>query len=245
MTRGSATLVVALFGICLTAARGAAQTTSKLPEAYVTVKVGLAPVGSLNTDTEGASLGKGDNDKLIEFPSHQAESTLNVAFAAEVGYMFSLHPFFALGPALGVHTWQSNEGKSAGEGGSTGLDLSLVPQARLPVSDTFELYVSLPVSITLSLLGEYKRWVEEPNKDWGEATDVDPSYGWGFGAYVGARLLIEGNFGVLTELGYQRYAFTHEAEFHVLESLDAMGTGTMLDLAMITQQLRWNVGVFF
>ncbi|HKP64770.1 MAG TPA: hypothetical protein VJV78_48880 [Polyangiales bacterium] len=245
MTRGSAIFVVAVVGTCFAAARGAAQTTPKLPEAYVSVKGGLAPVGSLNADTEGASLGMGDDGMPIEFPSHQGESALNVAFAAEVGYLFSLHPYLALGPALGVHTWQSNAGKSAGEGGSTGLDLSLVPQARLPLSDTFELYVSLPLGMTLSLLGEYKVWVEQPNHDWGTANDVDPTYGWSFGAYVGARLLIEGNFGVLTELGYQRYAFTHRVEFQVLESKDMMGTGTTLDLALVTQQLRWNVGVFF
>jgi hypothetical protein len=246
MMRGSATLVVAALGIWLSATRGAAQASGKLPAAYVVVKGGLAPLGSVHADSEGASLGKGDNDKDIVVESHQADSGLNVAFAAEVGYLFSLQRYFALGPAFGVHTWRSDRARAAGEDTSTGLDLSVVPQARLPLSDSFELYVSLPLGITLSLLSEYKNWIEQPPNDMvGVAEDVDPSYGWGFGAYVGVRLLLTGSFGVLTELGYQRYAFSHNVEFRVAETVAAMGAGTTLNLSLVTQQLRWNVGVFF
>jgi hypothetical protein len=239
MMRGSATLVVAVIGICLAASGGAAQTTTKLPAAYVAVKGGLAPAGSVNADAEGASLGDGDDNLPIVLEPVNGNSGLNVSFAAEVGYLFSLHPYFALGPAFGLHTWRSDQGSA--EGVSIGLDLSLVPQARLPVSETFEVYFSVPLGITLSLLNEYKAWVTGP----GVAEDVDPTYGWSFGAYLGLRWAISGSFGLLTELGYQRYAFTHDVEFQVDVNRDKKGNGAIVALALVTQQLRWNVGVFF
>ena len=243
MMRGSAIFVVAVLGICLATTRGAAQTSPTLPPAYAAVKGGLAPLGGLSADHEGASFGDSNAGMPIVLDAAQGESGLNVSFAAEFSYLFSLHEFFALGPAIGMHTWQSEKAEAAGEGVSIGLDLSIVPQARLPLSEGFEVYVSLPLGITLSLLNEYTTWVQDPMV--GVAEDVDPTYGWSFGAYLGVRWAIHGSFGVLTEIGYQRYAFTHGVEFQVNESLDMVGIGDTVSLGLVTQQLRWNVGVFF
>ncbi|HKU37788.1 MAG TPA: hypothetical protein VJR89_06570 [Polyangiales bacterium] len=236
---------MAVFGVWLAATRGQAQSSASLPDSYLAVKLGLGFAGDLNVDAEGASLRKTNSDMFVNLDPVDATSGLGLSFAGEAAYLFGLHRNIALGPAWGLHTWRSNAAGDAGDGTSLGFELSLVTQARVPLGSRLELYVSLPLGMTFSILNEYKTWTNGPNGDVGSAEDVDPTYGFVFGAYLGMRYAVSGTFGLLTELGYQRYAFTHPVEFRIDESEDPMGIGTTLDLGMVTQQVRWNVGVFF
>jgi hypothetical protein len=243
--RGCLTVVVIAIGLLLSR-RGAAQTEQQLPEQYLAVKLGIGIAGSASVSSDGQTLRPTDEGQPIVLAAVDSSSDLNSgAIAAEVDYIFSAHPYFGVGGLLGFHTWRSKAAEMTGEGTSFGLEVGLVLQPRLPLSKTFELYVSLPISLTLSVLNEYKAWAENTHPMQGVAEDADPTYGYGLGALLGARYAISGQFGLLLEFGYQRFAFTHDVGFRVREDLDDMGSGTNIPLHVATSQFRLNAGVFF
>jgi hypothetical protein len=243
--RGRLTIVVVSVGALLSS-RGAAQSEPHLPEQYLAVKVGLSIGGSVNVHSDGRTLKHSDGEQVIAVaPVDEKSNLASASLAAEVDYLFSAHRYLALGGLFGLHSWHSEAADRTGEASSFGLDVGLVIQPRLPLSSRVEFYLSVPLSLTLSLLNEYKTWTERQHTDQGVAEDVDPAYGFGVGVMLGARYALRGRFGVLLELGYQRFAFTHDVNFRIGEDIDPMGSGTRLGLDLVTQQFRLNAGVFF
>jgi hypothetical protein len=243
--RGSLTIVVVAVGVLLSS-RGAAQSGPHLPEQYLAVKLGLSIAGSVDVHSDGRMLKHSEDDPAIALAAVDKESNLQSAsLAAEVDYLFSAHRFLALGALFGFHSWHSEAADQTGESTSYGFDVGLIVQPRLPLSAQFELYLSVPVGLTLSLLNEYKTWTEFQHLDQGVAEDVDPAYGYGVGVMLGARYALSGRFGVLLEFGYQRFAFTHDIAFRIRDNIDAMGSGTGLGVDLATSQFRVNAGVFF
>lgn len=243
--RRSLTIVVVAIGVMLSS-RGAAQSEPRLPAQYLAVKAGLSIGGSLNVHSDGRMLENSDGEPVIALAPVEKDPNLQSAsLAAEVDYLFSAHRFLALGGLFGLHSWHSEAADLTGESTSFGFDVGFVIQPRLPLSSRFELYLSVPLSLTLSLLNEYKAWTELQHLDQGVAEDVDQAYGFGVGVMLGARYALSGRFGVLLEFGYQRFAFSHEVNFRLHEDPPMMGSGTSLGLDMVTQQFRLNAGVFF
>jgi hypothetical protein len=244
--RGSLTIVVVVTTGLLLSSRGSAQSEPQLPAQYLSVKLGLSIGGSLSAHSDARTLKASEDDMPVQLAPIDRDNGLKSASPlAEVAYLFSAHRFFALGPLLGLHSWRSEAGSALGESSSFGVDLGLVLQPRLPLGKRFELYVSIPLSLTLSILNEYKAWTELQYGDRGAAESVDPTYGWGVGVLVGARYAITSSVGLLLELGWQRYAFTHEVQYRLSSVLDPMGSGSSLDLELATSQFRVNAGVFF
>lgn len=249
--RRSWRIAAAVMGIALAPGVVAAQSSAQLPDAYVAVKGSLGFLGSLDVHTDAHTFKGGDDDPPIEIVAVDDSSDLMTPGAgADVSYLFSADRYLAIGPVLGIHSWQSKAGDAAREGGSLAFDLGVTIQPRLPVSEIVELYVALPITFTMSFLNEYKLWVNPKhltatNEPQGDAEDVDPTYGYGIGAFLGARFAVSGHFGVLSEIGYQRYGFSHGVDFQVSDALNMMGIGTTLGLDCVVHQFRFNVGVFF
>ena len=247
--RCSLRIFAVALGLAL-APRLAAAQSQELPGAYVAVKGSLGFLGSLNVQSDAKTLESNAKMPIDLAAVDEQSDLLSAAFGFDVSYVFGVHRFFGIAPLFGIHGWHSEEAEKHGEGASIVAEVGASLQPRIPLGSRFELYASFPLSLTLSFLNEYKTWTELQQTDAmmlpkGTAKDVDPSYGYGLGAYVGARYAITGRFGVLTELGYQRYAFTHGVEFQISPDLDVTGIGTTLDLACVVQQFRWNIGVFF
>jgi hypothetical protein len=245
MTRRSPIIVAAMFVILSWSVRSAAQSDAVLLGSYVVIKGGLGLGGSVDVHNDRYVLTESDEPLRPEIAAMDNQSDLNTSFGGQIEYVFGVHRFVGIGGLLGARVWRSAEGVAAEESMSIGFDAGIVPQARLPVSQRLEFYLSVPLSLTLSLLNEPKAWVDRPHASVGTALSVSPTWGFGLGVLAGARFAITSSFGLIAELGYQRYAFTHEVQFKVLESIDPMGLGTAMSLDFVTQQARLTVGVFF
>jgi len=244
--RGSLTIVVVVATGLVLSSRGSAQSNPQLPAQYLAVKLGLSIGGSLTAHSDARTLKASEDDMPVQLAPIDRDNGLKSASPlAEVAYLFSAHRFFAIGPLLGLHSWRSEAASTLGESTSLGVDLGLILQPRIPLGSRFELYLSIPLNLTLSILNEYRTWTEVQHGDQGAAESVDPAYGWGIGVLVGARYAITSGVGLLLELGWQRYAFTHEVQYRLSSTLDEMGSGTGLDLDLVTSQFRVNAGVFF
>jgi hypothetical protein len=244
--RGSLIFVVVATGLSLSS-RVDAQSEPQLPQQYLSVKLGLSVAGSLSASSDAVTLKHDEGEPAVTVAPVDSKGDLqSPSFAAEVDYIFALHRYFGLGALLGFQTWHSKPAADLlKEGGSYGFDAGAVLQPRLPIGSNFELYLSIPLSLTLSLLNEYKTWTELPHGTQGTAESVGPTFGLGLGVLVGARYALGSHFGLLLELGYQRYMFTHTVQFQISEEVDHDGSGTGLGLNLVTQQFRINAGVFF
>jgi hypothetical protein len=221
------------------------------------VKLGLGVGGSVQVGSDAQTLRSSEDggDPIVLAPVDATSDLKSPAFTAEVNYIFSVHRNLGIGGLWGFHTWRSEAAEVTREGTSLGVEVGAVIQPRLPVTENLELYLAIPISLTLSILKEYKAWAETPHvtpatqdmpeMPQGDAEHVDPAFGYGLGALVGARYALSRDFGVLLEFGYRRFAFTHNVDFRLSETLDNMGSGTTIGLATVTQQFRVNAGVFF
>ncbi len=263
MRRGSSSSLIAwtawlAWGIAVCPGRGVAQSDAELPQSYAVLKLGAGLLGSVGVQNDERVLANDPARNRIRIPMQDASSALGTSFAGEAQYVFGIHEHFAFGGLLGAHTWHSDKAASLNESANFAFDVGVAAQARIPISARFELYVAVPVALTLSILNEYKTWTElsfppvtsndddEPRLvQLGEARSVPPTFGFGIGIHAGARFAISGDFGLLAEVGYQRYAFTHRVQFYVSELVDEMGVGTALSVNFATDQLRLMVGAFF
>lgn len=225
---------------------GSAQSEPQLPRQYLAVKLGLSIGGSLAAHIDASTLKHSKVDAPFVLPAIDRDSRLKSASPlAEIDYLFAAYRHLALGPLLGLHSWRSETGEALGEATSLGFDVGLIVQPRLPLGPRFELYLSIPLSLTLSILNEYKAWTELQYLNKGNAERVDPAYGWGIGAVLGARYALTSSVGVLLELGWQRYAVTHDVQFRSTDTPDDTGSGATLGLELATSQFRVNAGVYF
>jgi hypothetical protein len=159
-------------------------------------------------------------------------SDADVTFGGGFAYMAPLHRYFVLGGQLALQSWRTSNGN-----GSRNLmgDLTVVPQGRLPVTHDVELYVSVPIGISLDFLNQVGANVS------GIANvDADPAVGFTFSVLAGARFGLSDNFGLLAELGYTLHSFSHSV------TAQALGvTATTGNIDVDIEQLALNLGVFF
>jgi hypothetical protein len=216
-----------------------------LTEAYVSFKATLAFAGSLGASTPSYV------DQSQPVAAFEATGPLGSAFGAAVQYTFAPHRYFGLGGQLGVQSWRSDVAASGGQGRSVMVDLAVVPQGRVPLGRRFELYLAVPLGLSLSVLSEAESWIaQHPSPRLGPVEDIDPRYGWTIAALLGARIAISRSFGALLEVGYIRHQVTHSVDVRFI-SETAQGAamqeqaGIGLDLGVVTEQLSCNLGIFF
>jgi hypothetical protein len=213
----SATLDHNYFGLKLTLGVGGTRT----------VQSGSVSVGALNVNVSDTVKRK---DNLL------------VSYGAAGQYMIPLHRFFALGGLVGIMSWKSSSASSDASR-NLGFDLAVVPQGKLPISNELELYLSLPVGLTLDLWNE----VQSSNSV-GTLASVqvksNAAVGFTISLLAGARYALSERIGLFSELGFTHRQFSHELSLTASAvgfSLPAVKTNADVTL----DQFAWNIGMFF
>ena len=161
------------------------------------------------------------------------ETDLEASFGAGVAWMSPLHRYFVLGAELGVLSWKPDNADDR----NVLLDLALVPQGRLPVSDEVELTLSVPVGLVVDFWGgdEFSAMAGGVSA----SADVSPGFGFEIGFLLGVRYAVSTDVGLLARLGYVMQSFSHEVEGQ------AAGVGGSVDVNPSLGQPRIQLGVSF
>lgn len=194
-------------------APASAQDLKNSDDGYLAAKL-LLGIGGEGELEIGGLPGEGSDD-------------LELSYGLGVAYVKPLHDYFALGAQLSLLSWQTDASERADLDRNLLVDLSLVPQLKLAVLESLELYVAVPVGLTLDFIGE---------DDFAGLAEVGTGFGFNVAVLAGARVAITEGFGLVGELGYAYHAFTHATE-------TALGDGP--DLEISTGQLALNLGGYF
>jgi hypothetical protein len=213
-------LVSALASACALCALTAAAPAAA-EDSYFAAKLQLGVAGNVAVD---AGLGGDVSDDAA------------VSYGGVFGYMVPLHEYFVLGAEVGLQSWQTEAGNDLDLDRNLLGDLSLVPQARLPVGGIVELYVALPIGIALDFFNGF----DGVGVGGIASADVDPAIGLAFSALVGARITLLGGFGVLAEAGYSLHSFSHEIDAQAAN----VSVGSV-DVDVKVEQFVVRAGVYF
>ena len=172
-----------------------------------------------------------------------SKSDLELTIGGGFTYVYKLIRYVGLGGQVGLLSWQSEAGDAADADRSILLDFSAVAQGILPVVDSVEVYVSVPLGLTLNFLGETDAVGAQIGGVASVTVDADVGVGFNFGLLVGVRLGLVAGVGLLAELGYVAHSFSHDITTEAMV-LGFMGsTTTELDYSL--GQLTMNLGAFF
>jgi hypothetical protein len=239
MTTRASTITSMLVALGLLAEPLQAQDKSPLDDPYVALKVTLGISGSMDAKTDSVTVA---GVTVNSSNGVTVKNDLELSYGLAAQYMLPLHHYFTLGGLLGVMSWQSNAGNSANADRNLGLDIAVVPQGRLPVTRTVELYLALPLGLTL----DYWNAVESSASVGGIAMasrNADPALGLCVSLLVGVRALVSDGFGLFTEFGYTHRRFTHRVNLST--SVGGVALSSSVDSHLSLGQVAWNLGVFF
>lgn len=239
MTNRSSLMVCAAAGLALLTSPVCAQDKSALDKSYVAIKATFGIGGSRIVESDAVSFG-GVNVNVNDAARRKDNLDLSYGIAAQ--YMVPLHRYFALGGLLGVLSWQSKNASSSASR-NLGLDIAVVPQGRLPITNTVELYVALPVGLTLDWWNEVENSASVGTLA-SAKVEADTAVGFTVSLLAGARFALVDNFGLFTELGFMHRQFSHE----VTLSAAAVGINfgsVKANADMTLDQFAWNIGAFF
>jgi hypothetical protein len=202
---------------------------------YVAIKVTLGIGGSSELDSDSVSVpALGASFDVRDASGWNDDLELSYGLAAQ--YMWDLHRYFALGGLFGVLSWRSEVDDGVDADRNIGFDLAIVPQGRLPLTDAIELYVSVPIGVTLDLFNQADRQALNGNFK----LEGDSAIGFALSALLGARFAITRGFGLLAEFGYSYRTFGHEITVIAGGSTLAKING---DISL--GQFALNVGAWF
>jgi hypothetical protein len=207
------------------AAQNNAQTQSR-DENYFAAKLMLGIGGDVDASIGNAS----------------GSSDAELTFGGGFGYMVPLHRYFVLGGQLSVQSWQSKAGDNANADRNVMGDLTAVPQGRLPLTHDVELYLAVPIGLSLDFLNRSQVTAGVAGLG-GASVDVDPALGFTVSFMAGARFALADNLGLLAELGYSLHTFSHSVT--VSGNVLGIGGGASTDLDIDIGQFALNAGVFF
>jgi opacity protein-like surface antigen len=223
--RSIASTGVALLAACLMDAPAAAQSDSgSRDDNYFVAGPMLGVAGTVSSSIDG-NAPTGDAAQLT--------------FGGGVAYMVPLQRYFALGARLAIQWWRSSgaDRDLHADRNVTG-DLALVPQARWPLTRDVELYVSLPIGVSLDFLNEYH--FDTPN---GGSSDADPAFGLALSILAGVRFALGDSFGVLVEAGYARHSFSHDLTLQIRSF--GVSERSIRNLDIDLEQLALSAGAWF
>jgi len=212
-----------------------ADSRADLDDAYFGAKLTLGIGGSVESS---AQVGNVDI---------KGESDLDVTIGVAGQYIVPLHRFFALGGLVGLSSWRSSQGGDADGGRNWVFDLALVPEGRFVATDSLELYVGMPLGLSLDVLNEINRSNRLFSPGLGElgAVSLDGGSALGFmiAGLFGARYRITGSFGLFAEFGYTYRTFSHSVEATV--GVAGLETRSSRDVSVSFGQFALNLGAFF
>jgi hypothetical protein len=216
----------------------AQEHSPALDDPYFGVELMLGFAGKVSIEAGSVEIG----DATVTASNADSED-----FDAEVGigggirYMHPLHRYFALGARIAVQTWRSDS--NADTGRNVAFDLSLIPQGRVPLSRTVELYLAVPIGLTLDLLNEIDAAVNFPNLMTGASVDADPGFGWNLAFMFGSRFAVSRDVGLFAEIGYALHSVSHDVHSR-LEVVGGAGE-VVASFDVLWSQVALNVGVSF
>jgi hypothetical protein len=221
-----------------TASAHAQERNPALDDPYFGVELMLGFAGKVSLEAGSVQVG---NTTVTATNSNSTKYNAEVGIGGGLLYMHPLHRYFALGGRLAIQTWRSNS--NADTGRNIAFDLSVIPQGRVPLSRTVELYLSVPVGLTLDLLNEIDASVNFPNLMSGASVDADAGFGWNLGFMFGSRFAVSRDVGLFAEIGYSLHHVSHDIHTRI----EALGVGgdIAVNLDVVWSQLALNVGVSF
>jgi len=226
--------------LTLATAATAQDRGSDLDEPYLAVGLMLGLAGEVQIDAASVSGGGGE---IMVDPDDDSDVDAEFGIGGGAQYIVPLHRYFALGGKFALLTWRSD----AESEGSRNLafDLALVPQARLPVARSVELYLSVPIGLTLNLLNEVEgsASVSFPFVTATGSVEADPGFGWNLAALLGARFALARELGIFTELGYSLHSVSHDVEVSV--GAAGVGGGVTIEVDVSWWQIALNAGIYF
>jgi hypothetical protein len=225
--------VAALVACALHTRPAAAENKTALEDPYLALKLMLGVAGSASSSGGSVNIG----GATVSSSGTSISNDLNPTFGVEAQYMVPLHRYFALGGLFAVQSWKA-KGTYANDSRNLLLDLSVVPQGKLPLTDTIELYLSVPIGLTLDFWNQASGSVTVAGVN--ASTSADTAVGYNLSLLFGARFGLSRSVGLLAEVGYTRHAFSHTVTGN---ALGLGGGGVSADLTL--EQLALNLGVFF
>jgi hypothetical protein len=211
-----------------------------LGDPYLGVELMLGFSGDMDVESDGVRIGGA---------GITVSDGAKVDFAPELGigggviYMHPLLKYFALGGRFAVQSWSSDR---EGRGGrNLAFELAAVPQVRLPLSAAVELYLSVPIGITLDLLNELDESfnLNIPGINAGASLDADAGVGWNVAGLLGVRFAVAAGFGLFAEVGYAMHQVSHDVRFQL--GVGGASQEAVADLDVTWSQVALDVGVYF
>lgn len=214
-----------------------AQQHTKLDDPYIAAKLQLGLGGSVDSTVTS-------NDRSVS-----QSSDLSVSFGLAGQYVYPLHPYFALGGALGFLSWRSSSGGSSDGGRNFLFDLAVVPQGKYALLDNLELYVSVPVGLGLDFLNEVNSrntiFLPAIGAAAGSQVEGNTALGFVIGVLLGARFQVMPSFGLLAELGYMYRTFGHTVKTSVGSGSGLVSVSGETDVSVSFGQFALNLGAYF
>lgn len=187
----------------------------------------------IRNDTDAYLAGKlllgfgGDGEiEFDELGGFGGDTDMELSYGLGAAYMHPLHENFVLGGQLGVASWTTDLFEDFDLDRNTWVDLSIVLQGRIAVTDIIELYASLPLGLAFDFVGE----------DDVANSEVGTGFGFHFALMFGARVALDQDWGLLGELGYAQHTFSHSTEILGMDGPD-------LDVS--AGQLQLNLGAYY
>jgi hypothetical protein len=209
-----------------------------LDDPYFGVELALGFAGKVDLAAGSVRLG---NTTITANGNGDSNYDAEVAIGGALRYMRPLHRYFALGARIAVQSWRSDS--NADTGRNIAFDLSLLPQGRVPLSHTIELYLSIPVGLTFDVLNEIDASADIPALMTGASVDADPGFGWNLGFMFGSRFAVSRDVGLFAEIGYAVHRVSHDINFDA--QVGGVGGKVVVDLDVMWSQLALNAGVTF
>lgn len=221
--------------LCLVALATPAHA-QELDDPYFGVALTLGFAGE--AELESASATAENLGITFEGDGETAEADMEVSFGGALQYVHPLHRHFALGARLGALSWRSDA-----RDGDRNLvfDLAIVPQLRLPLSASVELYLGVPLGLSLDLLNQLDRSAAAGAAS--VSVEADAGFGFNVAALLGARFALTREVGLFTEFGYTLHSVSHDV--HLRGGIGGAGIDFKAELDLSWWQLAWNIGVYF
>jgi hypothetical protein len=229
-------VVIALWTVAATCVRA-----DDLADPYLGVELMLGFAGDMDVGTDGVNLGGAGGIDVS--PGGSYDFSPQVGIGGGVIYMHPLMQYFALGGRFAVQSWRSTSDTSTGR--NVAFELAAVPQLRVPLSAACELYLSVPVGITLDLLNEFDQSasLNVAGVTAGASSEADAGVGWNLAALFGVRFAVSSGFGLFGELGYAFHQASHDVR--VQAGVTGASTEATANFNVTWSQLALDLGAYF
>ena len=127
------------------------------------------------------------------------DADLDPTFGGAVHYEHPIVELFVLGAYAGIQSWNTTVGNDLGLGRSTLIDISVLPKVRVALNERLELYIAVPVGLTIDFADGASLG----------GSDANTGIGWNLQPMFGGQFAIVDGFGIMGEMGYMLHKFSH------------------------------------